>query len=388
MPSDFIPYSRQHINENDIDAVVNVLKSDFLTQGPTAPAFERSLEKYCGAKNAISVNSATAALHISLLSLGVGPGDYVWTSPISFVASANSALYCGANVDFVDIDSTSYNMCPVALEKKLEEASVLGVLPKVVIPVHLSGLPCDMKAIHTLSVKYGFGIVEDASHAIGSSYFNSKIGSCKYSDVTVFSFHPVKIMTTAEGGVAITNDDRIAQKLNLLRSHGITRDPAHMTNPPHGLWYYQQIELGFNYRMSDIQAGLGISQLDRVNENVEKRHAIACFYDKELTSLPLVLPCKLQDYYSAYHLYIVRLIKPKAGFHQTIFYKLREMGVGVNLHYIPIHTQPFYQKLGFKVGDFPEAEDYYGSALSLPMFSTLTEDQQHYVIKSIKTLLT
>ena len=332
MPNYFVPYGKQDIQKKDIDYVVNVLKSDFLTQGPCVPQFENSVKNYCGANYAAAVNSATSALHISLLALDVGPGDYVWTSPVSFVASANAALYCGAKIDFVDIDPFTYNMCSNSLEKKLKAAKLNNLLPKVVIPVHLSGLPCDMKAIHRLSKKYGFNIVEDASHAIGASYQKNKIGSCNFSDITVFSFHPVKIITTGEGGIALTNNKKLYQKFELFRSHGITRDPNFMTQPPDGLWYYQQLELGYNYRMSDIQAGLGISQMSRIDEYIRKRHNIAEFYDSELKNCSLVLPYHPQDAYSSYHLYIIRLLENNQTKHQELFAKLRQLGIGVNLH--------------------------------------------------------
>ncbi len=492
-----IPYGKQSISETDIEAVVAVLRSDYLTQGPVVPRFEQAVADYCGVKHALAVNSATSALHIACLALGVGPGDRVWTSPVTFVASANCALYCGAIIDFVDICPKTYNLCPGALETKLIAAQKNGTLPKVVIPVHLTGQPCDMERIHALSKIYGFRIIEDASHAIGGKYQGQPIGNCTFSDISVFSFHPVKIITTAEGGMAITNDKILAGKMALYRSHGITRDPEQFTlqvdeegrpevrsqesgvgsqesgvrsqesgvrnqesdSPlppatcpkPHAPcpWYYQQITLGFNYRMTELQAALGLSQMERLDDFVTRRHEIARRYNQALADLPLVLPHQAQDSYSAYHLYVIRIrgqrvegrgqetgdrgqetgdrkpvasssliqsrlrddyplshipaegappnssgeaahipypaAKPRIS-HRPLFDSLRAAGLGVNLHYIPVHTQPYYQQMGFRWGDFPEAEAYYQTAISIPMYSGMTDEQQDHVIAVLHQL--
>jgi UDP-4-amino-4,6-dideoxy-N-acetyl-beta-L-altrosamine transaminase len=381
-----IPYGRQDINQADIDAVTEVLRSDFLTQGPTVPAFEKEVADYCNAYRAVAVNSATSALHIACLSLGVGPGDVVWTSPITFVASANCARYCGASVDFVDIDPRTYNLSVTRLAEKLERAATTGKLPKVVIPVHLCGQPCEMEAIHALSKQYGFGIIEDASHAIGGRYKGEPIGDCRYSDITVFSFHPVKIITTGEGGIALTNDPVLANKMVRLRSHGITRDPAEMTHAPDGLWYYQQIELGFNYRMTDMQAALGISQMRRLDQMVAKRHALAARYDKLLKDFPVTTPWQHADSYSGLHLYVIRINKEEMkASHGEVFERLRVAGVGVNLHYIPVYHHPYYARDGFNRSDFPESERYYAEAISLPMYPALTEEQQIEIVHSLMT---
>ncbi|WP_025647165.1 MULTISPECIES: UDP-4-amino-4,6-dideoxy-N-acetyl-beta-L-altrosamine transaminase [unclassified Psychrobacter] len=383
-----IPYGRQDISQQDIDAVVEVLQSDFLTQGPKVPAFEKSVMDACNAKYAVAVNSATSALHIACLALGLAKGDWLWTTPNTFVASANCGLYCGAQVDFVDIDPRTYNMSAKALEQKLIIAEQEGTLPKVVIPVHFSGQPCDMAAIHALSQKYGFKVIEDASHAIGGKYKDEPIGNCRYSDITVFSFHPVKIVTTAEGGIAVTNDPELAEQLNLLRSHGITRDEGLMTKPADGPWYYQQIELGYNYRMTDMQAALGVSQMQRLDEYVAKRHNLAERYNQLLKDLPITLPWQIEDSYSGLHLYVIRLQLDKISkTHLEVFNGMREAGILVNLHYIPVHLQPYYQEMGFNEDQFPEAEQYYKEAISLPMFPTMTEDQQNQVVSSLKSIL-
>ncbi|WP_171375707.1 UDP-4-amino-4,6-dideoxy-N-acetyl-beta-L-altrosamine transaminase [Vibrio coralliilyticus] len=383
-----IPYGKQEITQQDIDAVVDVLKSDFLTQGPQVPAFEQALSSYTGAKFALAVNSATSALHIACLALGLGEGDWLWTSPITFVASANCGLYCGAKVDFVDIDSQTYNMCPEQLEEKLIKAKAEGRLPKIVVPVHLSGQPCDMAAIAKLAKKYGFKIIEDASHAIGGRYQEDCIGSCVYSDITVFSFHPVKIVTTAEGGAALTNQKALADKMALFRSHGVTRNPANMVGESHGDWYYQQVELGYNYRMTELQAALGISQMARVDTFVSARHKLSKRYNELLTDIPVTLPHQLQNTYSGLHLYVIRLkLEEVEQSHRQVFEKLRNAGIGVNLHYIPVHTQPYYKEMGFREGDFPNAEQYYKEAISLPLFHTMTFEQQDYVITTLKTVL-
>lgn len=382
-----IPYGKQDINQEDIDTVVDVLKSDFLTQGPMVPRFEEAVCSYTGAKHALAVNSATSALHIACLSLGLGPEDWLWTTPITFVASANCGLYCGAQVDFVDIDSHTYNLCPLALLAKLK-ATQKKYLPKVLIVVHLCGEPCEMKMINELSRHYGFKVIEDASHAIGGKYQGKPIGSCIYSDITVFSFHPVKIVTTAEGGMAVTNNVVLAEKMALYRSHGITRDPELMTHEPDGPWYYQQINLGFNYRMTELQAALGVSQMKRLDGFVILRHKIAQRYGLLLKHLPVTLPWQDPGNYSGLHLYVIRLkLNEINKTRRQVFESLRELGVGVSLHYIPVHTQPYYKQLGFKRGDFLEAECYYDEAISLPMFHSMTYSEQDQVVESLRKLL-
>jgi UDP-4-amino-4,6-dideoxy-N-acetyl-beta-L-altrosamine transaminase len=383
-----IPYGRQSINDDDIQAVVDVLKSDFLTQGSVLPAFEQAVCEYTGAAFGVAVNSGTSALHIACLALGLGEGDYLWTTPITFVASANCGLYCGASVDFVDIDPDSWNLSVKSLEAKLIQAKKDDCLPKVLVAVHLCGLPCDMQAIQALSQEYGFSIIEDASHAIGGRYQDKPIGACQYSDITVFSFHPVKTITTGEGGMAVTNSAVMAETMALLRSHGITRDPEKMTQASDGGWYYQQIELGFNYRMTDLQAALGVSQLNRLDAFVSRRQQLADRYDERLQNLPLQLPIhKTTEKYSGSHLYVVRIKPDAGGDHSTVFDGLRANGIGVNLHYIPVHTQPYYQQMGFASGDYPEAENYYVEAISLPLFPTMTEDQQDKVIAVLERLV-
>jgi UDP-4-amino-4,6-dideoxy-N-acetyl-beta-L-altrosamine transaminase len=383
-----IPYGKQDLTQQDIDAVVDVLKSDFLTQGPKVPEFEKVLSDYTGAQHALVVNSATSALHIACMALGLGEGDYLWTTPVTFVASANCGLYCGAKVDFVDIDPATYNISIDALTLKLESAKSKGVLPKVLVAVHLCGQSCDMAAIHHLALKYGFKVIEDASHAIGGKYNDNPIGSCKFSDITVFSFHPVKIVTTAEGGAVLTNQDDLAQKMALLRSHGVTRDPQLMTEESHGAWYYQQVDLGFNYRMTELQAALGISQMTRLKTFTEARHILARRYDQLLENLPVITPFQLESSYSGLHLYVIRLELDKINLsHKQVFDLLRDRGIGVNLHYIPIHLQPYYRAMGFQKGDFPEAERYYTEAISLPMFHSMTLEQQDIVVKVLKDIL-
>ncbi|NQW95201.1 MAG: UDP-4-amino-4,6-dideoxy-N-acetyl-beta-L-altrosamine transaminase [Polaromonas sp.] len=379
-----IPYGRQDITQADIDAVVEVLQSDFLTQGPMVPKFEEAVASYCGAEHALAVNSATSALHIACMALDVGPGDWVWTTPITFVASANCALYCGAQVDFVDIDPRTYNLCPQALERKLEQAEREGKLPKVVVPVHLCGQPCDMQAIYALAQRYEFKVIEDASHAIGGKYKGEPIGNGCYSDITVFSFHPVKIITTAEGGMALTNNAELARKMALFRSHGITRDPAQMTHEADGPWYYQQIELGYNYRMTELQAALGVSQMERLDSYVTRRHQLAQRYDELLAQLPVTTHWQHADSHSGLHLYPIRLQLDKiTKSHLQVFESLRELGVGVNLHYIPVYAQPYYQRMGFQPGDYPQAQAYYGEVISLPMYQSLTDAQQDQVVTAL-----
>ncbi len=384
-----IPYGRQDINEDDIQAVVDVLRSDFLTQGPAVPAFEKSITDYCGVDYAVAVNSATSALHIACLALDVGPGDVVWTSPITFVASANCALYCGADIDFVDIDPNTYNMSVERLSEKLQQAEKLGKLPKVLIPVHLCGQPCDMEKIHALSLKYGFKIIEDASHAIGAKYKNRSVGNCEFSDITVFSFHPVKIITTGEGGMAVTNNTHLAKRMQLLRSHGITRNEDEMTHSSQGPWYYQQIDLGYNYRMTDLQAALGLSQMQRLDHFVYRRHYIAERYNKLLEGLPVAKPWQHEESHSGFHLYVIRLkLAEIEKMHRQVFETLRGLRIGVNLHYIPVYQHPYYKKLGFKSGYCLAAEQYYTEAISLPMYPNLTEIQQDIVIAGLKEAFT
>lgn len=383
-----IPYGRQDISQADIDAVTAVLQSDFLTQGPQVPLFEQAVLDACGTKYAVAVNSATSALHIACLALGLGKGDWLWTTPNTFVASANCGLYCGAQVDFVDIDPRTYNLCAKELEKKLVTAEQQGKLPKILVPVHFSGQPCDMQAIHALAQKYGFKIIEDASHAIGGKYQGEPIGNCRYSDITVFSFHPVKIVTTAEGGMAVTNDAQLAEKLGLLRSHGITRDAHLMTEPVHGPWYYQQVDLGFNYRLTDLQAALGVSQMQRLDAYVSKRHQLAQRYDELLKELPVTTPWQHEDGYSGLHLYVIRLQLDKIQkAHLEVFEGMRAAGILVNLHYIPVHMQPYYKSMGFNVGQFPQAEQYYKEAISIPMFPVMTTEQQEKVVAVLRELL-
>lgn len=379
-----IPYGRQDISQQDIDAVVKVLNSDFLTQGPQVPKFERKVADYCGASYAVAVNSATSALHIACLALELGAGDYLWTSPITFVASANCALYCGASVDFVDIDPRTYNLCPDQLELKLIQAEKEEKLPKIVVPVHLAGQSCDMERIYELSLKYGFKIIEDASHAVGGKYKDKAIGSCEYSDITVFSFHPVKIITTAEGGMAVTNDLALYEKMNLFRCHGVTREENLIQGESHGPWYYQQVELGFNYRMTELQAALGYSQLARLDEFVSRRHEIVGIYNKALLDLPLEIPYQHPDCFSAFHLYPIRLhMTILKTSREAIFNEMRSNGVGVNVHYIPVHTQPYYKSLGFREGDFPVSEQYYSDCLTIPLHPNLNEKQINKVLKSL-----
>ncbi len=383
-----IPYGRQDVTDADIAAVVAVLRSEFLTQGPEVPKFEAAVSAYCGSGYAVAVSNATAALHLACLALEVGRGDRVWTSPISFVASANCALYCGADIDFVDVEPESGNLSVSKLADKLRHARAAGTLPKVVIPVHLCGRPCDLVSIHALSREFGFRILEDASHAIGARYLDGPIGNCRYSDAAVFSFHPVKVMTTGEGGMFVTNDATLAARVVRTRNHGITRQPEEMTRPPDGPWYYQQIDLGYNYRMTDIQAALGSSQLTRLDAAIAHRNRLAERYDKLLAGLPLELPPRAMHQISAMHLYIVRLVSPSViGAHRAIFESMREAGIGVNLHYIPIHLQPYYQQHGFSAATFPEAERFYSRAISLPMYPTLTEEEQDLVVRGLKNAI-
>jgi UDP-4-amino-4,6-dideoxy-N-acetyl-beta-L-altrosamine transaminase len=379
-----IPYGRQSISEEDIEAVVEVLRSDFLTQGPAVPAFEESVASLSGAKYGVATNSATSALHLACLALGVGPGDSVWTSPLTFVASSNAALYCGADVDFVDVDERTYNMCPVRLEEKLDRAAQAGKLPKAIIPVHLAGQSCDMRAIHAAASRHGVRIIEDASHAIGGSYRSKPVGCCEFSDIAVFSFHPVKIGTTGEGGMAMTNDPGLAEAMRLDRSHGITRDPAQLQHDDVGPWYYEQQRLGFNYRMTDICAALGLSQMTRIEEFVARRREIAAAYDAAFADLPVTSPWQHPDTASAWHLYVIRIDRQRTSrSHREIFDALREAGIGVNLHYIPVYRQPYYRELGFGQGHCPNAEAYYAEAMSLPMYFGLSDDEQRQVVAAV-----
>ncbi len=383
-----IPYGKQDINQADIDSVVNILKSEFLTQGPQVPLFEKNVSDYCGVSSAVAVNSATSALHVACLALGLGKGDWLWTSPNTFVASANCALYCGANVDFVDIDPKTYNLCAKELEKKLIQARKNNNLPKIVIPVHFAGQSCNMEKISSLSKEYGFSIIEDASHAIGGKYQDKSIGCCQYSDITVFSFHPVKIITTAEGGLATTNDDSLADKMKSLRSHGITRDTSLMTSVSEGDWYYQQIDLGFNYRMTELQAALGLSQMKRLDEFVARRHECKEYYDELLDNVSIVTPFQSPDCYSSLHLYPILLKKGRIKkSRQQVFKELRTSGIGVNVHYIPVHMQPYYKDQGFKKGDFPNSENYYKSVISIPLFQSLKKEMQDNVVFNLQRIL-
>ena len=383
-----IPYARQDISVPDIEAVVQVLQSDWLTQGPTVERFERAIAEYCGARYAVAVNSGTSALHIACLAAGLAPGDTLWTSPNTFVASANCALYCGARVDFVDIDPRTYNLSSAALEKNLEKARTGGKLPKIVIPVHFSGQPCEMAGISNLASQYGFTVIEDASHAIGARYLGNRVGNCAFSEMTVFSFHPVKIITTGEGGMILTNRKNLYERLIMLRSHGITRDTGKMSGPTEGPWYYQQVALGFNYRMTDLQAALGASQLQRLEEFVERRRYLAERYGAAFHGLPVRTPWQHPDTFSSFHLYVVRLDLDRIGkTRRQVFEELRDAGIGVNVHYIPVHTQHYYRKLGFNPGDFPEAEKYYEGAITLPLFPGLQEKDQDVVIAAFRKAL-
>tara|TARA_B110000008_G_C16966572_1_gene562257 strand:+ start:2198 stop:3355 length:1158 start_codon:yes stop_codon:yes gene_type:complete len=383
-----IPYGKQFISQDDIDSVIDVLHSNYLTQGPKVPLFEKIVSEYCNADYGIALNSATSALHIACLSLGLGKGDWLWTSTNSFVASANCGLYCGAKIDFIDIDPQTYNLSLAALEKKLIQAKKENKLPKILIPVHFAGQSCNMKEIHRLGKEYGFKIIEDASHAIGSKYLEKPTGGCQFSDITVFSFHPVKIITTAEGGIATTNSKEISEKMRLLRSHGITREKNKMVGTSEGDWYYQQVGLGFNYRMTELQAALGISQMERLDDFVVKRHILQEKYNSLLSSLPIIIPYQDKDCYSSLHLYPIQIELNKVSKSRAqIFNSLSKCGIGVNVHYIPIHTQPYFLNLGFSKGDFPNAENYYSGAISIPIFQSMRKDQQDQVIDALNSAL-
>ena len=383
-----IPYGKQHIDDEDIKAVVETLISDWLTQGPKVPLFEEAMSEYCGARHAVAVNSATSALHLACLALSVGEGDRVWTSPNSFVASSNCALYCNAIVDFVDIDIETGNMSITELENKLRKAEGTNTLPKVLIPVHFAGQSCDMKSIATLASHYGFRVIEDASHAVGAKYKNSLVGSCKYADICVFSFHPVKIITTMEGGMAMTNDPALAESMRMGRSHGVTSAKELMTKPSHGPWYYQQVSLGYNYRMNDIEGALGVSQVKKLSVFIEKRNSIAKKYNELFKSYPRICPLIVSDQsYSSYHLYVVRIFDISQEQKKTLIERLRNAKIFAHLHYIPIHTQPYYEALGFNAGDFPSAEQYYKQAITLPIFPDLASSQVEFIVDKLITTL-
>jgi UDP-4-amino-4,6-dideoxy-N-acetyl-beta-L-altrosamine transaminase len=383
-----IPYARQSISQADIDAVVEVLRSDWLTQGPMISQFEGAVAAYCGARHAIAVCNGTAALHLGCQALGLGPGDLLWTSANTFVASANCARYCGADVDFVDIDAASYNFSVPALAEKLERARRTGRLPKIVVPVHFGGQPCDMRAISELAGRYGFRVLEDASHAVGAEYRSARVGSCEHADLAVFSFHPVKLITTGEGGMLLTNDGALAQRLRLLRTHGVTRDEAEMQGAPEGGWYYEQVALGYNFRMTDLQAALGASQLRRLDEFLERRRALVARYGDALNGLPLAVPGEAPFVKSAWHLYVIQLELEAMGVtRREVFDRMRAAGVHVNVHYIPLHLHPYYRALGFRRGDFPAAERYYERALSLPLYFGLSNTDQDRVCAALREVL-
>lgn len=379
-----IPYGRQDISDEDIAAVVAVLRSDYLTQGPLVPRFEAAVAARVGAAHAVAANSATSALHMACMALGLGPGDWLWTVPTTFVASANCGLYCGAEVDFVDIDPVTYTMCPKALAEKLQVAREAGRLPKVIVPVHLCGQSADMEAIGHLARTYGVKVVEDASHSIGADHQGRPVGDCRHSDICVFSFHPVKIITTAEGGLATTQDAALARRMELARSHGITREPSEMTHAPDGPWYYQQVSLGYNYRMTEMQAALGLSQMARLDQFVARRRTLAARYGVLLSNLPVTRPAPAADVASAWHLYVIRVAADR---HLAVFNALRAAGIGVNLHYIPVHTQPFWQARGFAAGQFPNAEAYYAEAISIPLYAGLGDADQDRVVEALAEAL-
>jgi len=383
-----IPYARQSISDADVAAVIEVLRSDWLTQGPTVERFEEALRVRVGARHAVAVHSGTAALHLACLALELGPGDSLWTSANTFAASANCARYCGASVDFVDIELHTYNMSVPALAEKLDSAERAGRLPKVVVPVHFGGQPCDMPAIAELAQRYRFRVIEDASHALGAEIGATKVGDCRYSDISVLSFHPVKIITTGEGGLAATNDAKLARRLRLLRTHGITRDPAQMTRASEGPWYYEQIELGFNYRMTDIQAALGVSQIARLDEFIARRRALVQRYAHLLSGLPIRLPVEFAGRKSAWHLYVVNIDRKRCSkTRRAVYDAMRERGIAVNVHYMPVYLLPYYRALGFHEGDCPAAEAYYEATLTLPLFPALTDGEQEEVARALRQSL-
>ncbi len=384
-----IPYARQNVSEEDIAAVAAVLRSDFLTQGPAIPRFERRVAELCGARHAVAVSSATAGLHLSCLALGLGPGKVLWTSPNTFVASANCARYCGADVDFVDVEADSGNLSVAALAAKLEQAAASGRLPAAIVPVHFGGMACDLAEIAVLARRHGVAVIEDAAHALGANYQGSPIGDGRFSDCAVLSFHAVKIATTGEGGVVLTNRDDLAAHLRRLRTHGITREPNELTAIPEGPWSYEQIELGYHYRITDIQAALGLSQLERLPEFVRRRRELAARYDRMLADLPVLLPARRADRESSWHLYPIRLDAARTTRSRAEVYgAMRAAGIGVNVHYIPVHLQPYYRGRGFKPGDFPAAEARYAATLTLPLFYGLTEVQQDVVVAALRAALT
>ncbi len=383
-----IPYARQNISEQDIEAVARVLRSDFITQGPVVAQFEAAIAHYCNAQYAIAVSSGTAALHLACLALNVSKGDIVWTSPNTFVASANCALYCGASIDFIDIDPVTYNISIEVLQQKLAIARKNNQLPAVIIAVHFAGQSCDMQAIYKLSQEYGFKIIEDAAHALGADYQNHKIGSCRYSDISIFSLHPAKMITSGEGGLILTNNRTLADKVTLLRTHGISRDRSLMKGEPHGDWYYQQLELGYNYRVSDIQAALGLSQLTRLDEFVARRREIADYYNKQLNTLPVTIPQQNSDCQSSWHLYVIALALDKISkTRKQVFDELRQHNIGVHVHYIPVHTQPYFVNMGFKEQDFPNSISYYQQAITLPVFVDLRNETIDYIIHTLSEII-
>lgn len=378
-----IPYGRQSIDAADLAAVADVLQSDFLTQGPAVPKFEQSIAELSGAAHAVAAANATASLHLACMALDLGPGDLLWTSPITFVASANCARYCGADVDFVDIDPRTYNISVDRLAEKLEAASQAGRLPKIVIPVHLAGQSCDMRAVAKLADRYGFRVIEDASHAVGADYDGAPVGNCRFSDIAIFSFHPVKIITSGEGGIGLTNDAGLAARMARLRTHGITRDPVEFEQAPAGGFHYEQHELGYNYRMTDIQAALGHSQATRLAGFIERRRALAARYDAAFAGAALIRPWQSPDGQSSWHLYVIRVPAADRG---RFYDGLRERGIAVNLHYIPVYRQPYYARMGFNPRDFPAAEAYYAEAITLPLFPAMTAAEQDQVIAAVREL--
>jgi UDP-4-amino-4,6-dideoxy-N-acetyl-beta-L-altrosamine transaminase len=388
MSGAFLPYGRQCVDEADIAAVTAVLRSDWLTQGPLIERFEKRVAEYCGVKHAVAVANGTAALHIAVAALGLKEGDSLWTSPNTFVASANCARYCGANVDFIDIDPATYNLSNQKLEEKLAAASVANNLPKAVVAVHFAGQSCEMRRISELAGKYGFAVIEDAAHALGATFRGKPVGNCQFSDMATFSFHPVKIITTAEGGMVVTNRTDLYERLLLLRSHGITRDERLLEGESHGPWYYEQVDLGWNYRLTDVHCALGLSQMDKLDKFVARRREIAPRYDELLREFPVVTPFQEAETESSWHLYVIRLQLDKISkSRREVVVGLREKGIGAQIHYIPVHTQPYYRKLGFKGGDFPEAEKYYEEAISLPIFPTMTDGDQDRVVEMLRSIL-
>lgn len=385
-----IKYGQQDINEDDIRAVNEVLRSEFLTQGPAVPDFETAVATNCNAKHAVAVNSATSALHIACMALKVREGDIVWTSPITFVATSNAVLYCGADIDFVDIDKDTYNISIEGLKEKLEAADAVGKLPTVLIVVHLTGQSGQMSEAYFLGQKYGFKIIEDASHAVGAQYKGAPVGDCRFSDITVFSFHPVKIITSGEGGMLLMNDDLLAERARYFRTHGITGDKDLMEpRSREELWNYQQIALGYNYRMSDIHAALGKSQYGRTEDFVNIRQQIADDYNRRLADLPVRLPFQHEDTKSSFHLYVIRLNLDEIDINKvTAYHRFQEKGVLVNFHYIPVYRHPYYaNRFNFKPEDFPESERYFLDALSIPMHSQLCKEDIEYTSEVVEDVV-